>query len=163
MSGAYPKPPWQLLEDLVKRVRRMLVPREQSGSVLTIAVSVGMLVLGAAGLIGWQAKAQTPPAESQSVSPYTKWLNANVAYIINDQERMVFRGLRTDEERNRFIEQLAAGAGAVGVLISPRPLQRERLQPAISHTADEFSKLRWCAPAPPSAPNTIFIFSSAPV
>jgi len=63
----------------VKRVRRLLIPAEHPSSVLTIAASVGMLVLGAAGLIGWQVKAQTPPAESQNVSPYTKWLNEDVA------------------------------------------------------------------------------------
>ena len=91
--------------NLVKRVRRLLIPAEHPSSVLTIAASVGMLVLGAAGLIGWQAKAQTPPVESQNVSPYTKWLNEDVAYIVNDQERIVFRELRTDEERNHFIEQ----------------------------------------------------------
>jgi len=89
----------------VKRVRRLLIPAEHPSSVLTIAASVGILVLGAAGLIGWQLKAQTLPAESQNVSPYTKWLNNDVAYIINDQERIVFRGLRTDEERNHIIEQ----------------------------------------------------------
>ena len=65
--------------NLVKRVRRLLIPAEHPSSVLTIAASVGMLVLGAAGLIGWPAKAQTPPAESQNVSPYTKWLNEDVA------------------------------------------------------------------------------------
>ena len=89
----------------MKRVRRLLIPAEHPSSVLTIAASVGILVLGAAGLIGWQLKAQTLPAESQNVSPYTKWLNDDVAYIINDQERIVFRGLRTDEERNHIIEQ----------------------------------------------------------
>lgn len=37
-------------------------------------------------------------------SPYSKWLNEEVVYIIDDAERAAFQGLRTDEERNRFVE-----------------------------------------------------------
>ncbi|MDW8130625.1 MAG: GWxTD domain-containing protein [Bryobacterales bacterium] len=38
-------------------------------------------------------------------SPYRKWLNEDVAYIITDEERAAFRRLSTDEEREQFIEQ----------------------------------------------------------
>jgi GWxTD domain-containing protein len=38
-------------------------------------------------------------------TPYRKWLNEDVAYIITDEERTAFRRLQTDEEREQFIEQ----------------------------------------------------------
>ena len=38
-------------------------------------------------------------------TPYRKWLNEDVAYIITDEERAAFKRLQTDEEREQFIEQ----------------------------------------------------------
>ena len=38
-------------------------------------------------------------------TPYRKWLNEDVAYIISDEERAAFKRLQTDEEREQFIEQ----------------------------------------------------------
>jgi GWxTD domain-containing protein len=38
-------------------------------------------------------------------TPYRKWLNEDVAYIISDEERQAFKRLQTDEEREQFIEQ----------------------------------------------------------
>jgi len=38
-------------------------------------------------------------------TPYRKWLNEDVGYIISDEERKAFRNLNTDEEREQFIEQ----------------------------------------------------------
>ena len=43
-----------------------------------------------------------PPAP---VTPYTKWVNEDVVYIITDRERDAFKRLRTDEERSQFIQQ----------------------------------------------------------
>ena len=37
-------------------------------------------------------------------TPYRKWLNEDVAYIITDEERTAFKRLQTDEERESFIE-----------------------------------------------------------
>jgi GWxTD domain-containing protein len=37
-------------------------------------------------------------------TPYRKWLNEDVAYIITDEERTAFKRLQTDEEREQFIE-----------------------------------------------------------
>jgi GWxTD domain-containing protein len=37
-------------------------------------------------------------------TPYDKWINVDVAYIITDEERAAFNHLRTDEERENFIE-----------------------------------------------------------
>src|SRR5262249_34369249 len=38
-------------------------------------------------------------------SPYQRWVNEDVLYIINDQERLAFNQLTTDEEREHFIGQ----------------------------------------------------------
>jgi len=38
-------------------------------------------------------------------SPYRKWLNEDVTYIITDEERAAFKRLSTDDEREQFIEQ----------------------------------------------------------
>src|SRR5579871_3227674 len=38
-------------------------------------------------------------------TPYRKWLNEDVSYIITDEERAAFKRLQTDEEREQFIEQ----------------------------------------------------------
>jgi GWxTD domain-containing protein len=38
-------------------------------------------------------------------TPYKKWLNEDVVYIITDEERKSFHQLNTDEEREQFIEQ----------------------------------------------------------
>jgi GWxTD domain-containing protein len=38
-------------------------------------------------------------------TPYKRWLNEEVTYIITDEERKVFKSLSTDDEREQFIEQ----------------------------------------------------------
>jgi GWxTD domain-containing protein len=38
-------------------------------------------------------------------SVYKKWLDEDVFYIITDEERKAFKALKTDEERDQFIEQ----------------------------------------------------------
>jgi len=38
-------------------------------------------------------------------TPYQKWVNEDVAYILTDEERQAWQRLATDEERERFIEQ----------------------------------------------------------
>jgi GWxTD domain-containing protein len=43
--------------------------------------------------------------EEEAVDYYRKWLEEDVVYIITGEERDVFRNLRADDERDRFIEQ----------------------------------------------------------
>ncbi len=43
--------------------------------------------------------------ERAAASPYDKWLNEDVVYIITPQERAAFERLTTDEEREHFIVQ----------------------------------------------------------
>jgi GWxTD domain-containing protein len=38
-------------------------------------------------------------------SVYKKWMDEDVSYIITDDERKAFKSLKTDEERDQFIEQ----------------------------------------------------------
>jgi GWxTD domain-containing protein len=38
-------------------------------------------------------------------TPYKKWLQEDVAYIITDEERKAFKILATDDERDQFVEQ----------------------------------------------------------
>lgn len=38
-------------------------------------------------------------------TPFRKWLNEDVFYIITDEERTAFKRFQTDEEREQFIEQ----------------------------------------------------------
>jgi GWxTD domain-containing protein len=38
-------------------------------------------------------------------TPFRRWLNEDVSYIITDEERTAFKRLATDEEREQFIEQ----------------------------------------------------------
>lgn len=45
------------------------------------------------------------PIEVAPGSPYSKWLNEDVVYIIDDAERAAFQKLGTDEERNKFVEE----------------------------------------------------------
>jgi GWxTD domain-containing protein len=55
-----------------------------------------------------QPQAQTNRADrlkQELASPWLKWVNEDVAYIIQDQERAAFLSLGTDEEREHFVEQ----------------------------------------------------------
>ena len=52
-----------------------------------------------------QAAASGSPQENTTGTPWLKWMNQDVAYIIADEERKAFRQLATDEERQQFMEQ----------------------------------------------------------
>ncbi|MFL6351722.1 MAG: GWxTD domain-containing protein [Bryobacteraceae bacterium] len=51
-----------------------------------------------------QAKKQKE-LEKELMGPWKKWLNEDVVYIITDEEKQAFKRLRTDEERQQFVEQ----------------------------------------------------------
>lgn len=44
-------------------------------------------------------------AKNSTASSYSKWLNEDVVYIIEDAERAAFQALTAKEERDKFIEQ----------------------------------------------------------
>ncbi len=51
-----------------------------------------------------QKKKQEEKLRKELETPYRKWLNEDVAYIITDEERKAFKRLSTDDEREAFIE-----------------------------------------------------------
>jgi GWxTD domain-containing protein len=52
-----------------------------------------------------KSQLQREGTANQQPTPYKKWLNEDVAYIITDQERAAYKALATDEEREQFITQ----------------------------------------------------------
>jgi GWxTD domain-containing protein len=53
----------------------------------------------AVALMAWPAPQAAKP------TPYQKWVNEDVVYIITAEEKQAFAGLKTDEEREKFISQ----------------------------------------------------------
>jgi GWxTD domain-containing protein len=51
-----------------------------------------------------QRKKNEEKLKRELETPYKKWLNEEVGYIISDEERKVFKTLQTDDERQTFIE-----------------------------------------------------------
>src|ERR1700722_7518346 len=52
-----------------------------------------------------QQKASDRQLMKELATPYKKWLDEDVAYIISSDERKSFLQLQTNEEREEFIEQ----------------------------------------------------------
>jgi len=69
--------------------------------------------LGIATLFSISVVAQQPPRQvfnglspqSESRDVYTKWLTEDVVYIITDEEARSFRQLKSDKEREKFIDE----------------------------------------------------------
>jgi GWxTD domain-containing protein len=51
-----------------------------------------------------ERKAKQKKQRDELATPYKKWLNEDVGYIISDEERAAFKKLNNDEERETFIE-----------------------------------------------------------
>ena len=52
-----------------------------------------------------QRRQQQERLRKELETPYKKWLQEDVGYIISDEERKAFKTLQADEEREQFIEQ----------------------------------------------------------
>jgi len=87
---------------LMKRIRRLLYPKGPHGAWTPWLAALVLIFIAAVALTAWQSAPAPNPAET---SPYMKWLNEDVVYIIADRERAAFLKLTTDEERDKFIEQ----------------------------------------------------------
>jgi GWxTD domain-containing protein len=83
---------------LVTRIRRLLYPKS-NGSWTPFLAAFILMATAAVTLAAWQSD---PPAQT---SRYTRWLNEDVVYIIDDAERATFQRLTTDAERDKFIAQ----------------------------------------------------------
>ncbi|MBV9266518.1 MAG: GWxTD domain-containing protein, partial [Acidobacteriaceae bacterium] len=51
-----------------------------------------------------QLKKKQKELEKELQGPWKKWLNEDVVYIITDEEKQAFKRLKTDEERQTFVE-----------------------------------------------------------
>ncbi len=51
-----------------------------------------------------EKKKQEEKRRKELETPYKKWLNEDVVYIITDEEKKSFKSLQTDDEREQFIE-----------------------------------------------------------
>ena len=97
---------------LVKRIRRLLFPEAPKGGWISLFASA-ILVAATTAVTLWarpsELPRQGPTAESDprqtSERFLKKWIDQDVAYIIEDEEVAAFRGLKTDAERYHFIEQ----------------------------------------------------------
>jgi GWxTD domain-containing protein len=52
-----------------------------------------------------QIKAKEEALKKELMTPYKKWMDEDVTYIISEEERKAFKQLNTDEEREQFVEQ----------------------------------------------------------
>ncbi len=52
-----------------------------------------------------QRRRQEERLRKELETPFRKWLNEDVTYIITDEERTAWKRLATDEEREQFVEQ----------------------------------------------------------
>jgi len=98
--------------NLMKRIHRLLSPKAPSGVWAPLLAVAIFLATAAVSLAAWHtepAKGSFPAPQAKvqgaAISSYSKWLDEDVVYIIDDAERAAFQELSTDEERNHFIEQ----------------------------------------------------------
>lgn len=94
---------------LMNRIRRLLAPKPVTGFHAPLFAGL-LLVAVAMVLAAYQSDTSKP------VSPYTKWLNEDVVYIIAAEERVAFERLKSDAERDKFIEQFWQRRGPTPVM-----------------------------------------------
>ena len=51
-----------------------------------------------------QIRAKEKALEKELTGPWKKWMNEDVLYIITDEEKQAFKRLKTDEEKQQFVE-----------------------------------------------------------
>jgi GWxTD domain-containing protein len=97
---------------LVKRIRRLLYPKGPNGAWTPLLAAVILVATAAMAVATWSSELPqqgSAAVESQKdraeTSPYVRWLNQDVVYIIADEERAAFQKLASDEEREKFIKQ----------------------------------------------------------
>ena len=97
--------------NLVKRIRRLLYPKTNGPWAPFLAVTI-LIATGVVSLAAWESEpyessssAVQSEAERTLGPSYSKWINQDVVYIIDDSERAAFQRLTAGEERDKFIEQ----------------------------------------------------------
>ena len=98
--------------NLMKRIQRLLYPKQPHGMWVSVAGAVILMASTAMGLAAWHGNLNSMHVSKQTEQnvndPWQKWLNEDVVYIISDEERAAFENLKTDPERQHFVEQFWA-------------------------------------------------------
>jgi len=131
---ASPESPWRAPRtamasnggSLLRRVRRLLAKPGSGDLSVSVAPFILLVVSVGVALAAWSParppqkpvpaetvqpvepvqRSQTEPsAAARFATPYRKWLDEDVAYIVTPEEKAAFGKLRTDEEREEFIER----------------------------------------------------------
>ena len=102
--------------NLMKRIRRLLKQPEGPTAALTPIFTTSLIFLSAGIALAWQsgqppkpvvlAQAKGSPTQAGDIeTPWERWLKQDVAWIITAPERAAFLNLRSDIEREHFVEQ----------------------------------------------------------
>ena len=98
--------------NLVKRIKRLLYPAGSSGAWTPALAAVVLIASTSMAFAAWHVNPNSSPAAQQTGQKvddsWQKWLNEDVVYIISDEEKAAFEDLKTDEERQHFVEQFWA-------------------------------------------------------
>ena len=96
----------------MKRIQRLLHPKGVNGAWTPLFAAATLITTAVVALAAWPTEpSQQSSADTQQqmgraeTSRYDQWLNQDVVYIINDEERSAFQKLTTDEERDKFVGQ----------------------------------------------------------
>jgi GWxTD domain-containing protein len=96
--------------NLMKRIQRLLYPKGPSGIWAPALAAIVVMASSVLALGAWHSNPNPDEAASAQNSkapagPWEKWLNEDVIYIIGYDEALAFQSLKTDEEREHFVEQ----------------------------------------------------------
>ena len=72
---------------------------------LGLVVAIGSTTVAVAQEKGKAKDPNEKKKREELKSVYKNWIEQDVSYIITDEERKAFKTLKTDEERDQFIEQ----------------------------------------------------------
>jgi GWxTD domain-containing protein len=81
-----------------------LLPAQNSNSPTSSSSSSSTDQTVAKPLTKKQLAKKQKELEKELAGPWKKWLNEDVVYIITDEEKQAFKRLKTDEERQQFVE-----------------------------------------------------------
>jgi GWxTD domain-containing protein len=95
------------------RDSRVSSVRRGTGKLVLVALTVAALFVFLGGSLhafaspdkqSREEKKREKAIQKENESPYKKWIEEEVPYIITDEERQTFKKLTTDDERESFIE-----------------------------------------------------------
>lgn len=71
-----------------------------------LALALSLVMVASSLSVFAQDKKQRPKRTKESIDAiYKRWMDEDVRWIITDEERNTFKALKTDDEREQFIEQ----------------------------------------------------------